>query len=143
MRKGNLYKDLAWCYEFITSGKEHKQEAEFIKKIVKQYKKSKGNALLDVGCGHGWHDKFLKKNLGEFQDLILLVIREDDKINGFLQKGRSQSKKTDSEKLDIMIHHFLTPSTASIFTNYFERCKSEGDLKRELDPEICSMMVEL
>ncbi len=85
--------------------------------------------------------KFLKKNLGEFQDLLLLVIREEDKINGFLQKGRSQSKITDSEKIEIMIHHFLTPTTASIFTNYFERCKSEGNLKKELDPEICSMMV--
>jgi len=58
---GELYKSLAWCYEFITTGKGHKEEADFVIKIFKKYKKSKGNELLDVGCGHGWHDKFLKK----------------------------------------------------------------------------------
>ena len=59
---GNLYGSLAWCYEFITTGSGHKEEADFVKKIVKKYKTSKGNELLDVCCGHGWHDKFLKKN---------------------------------------------------------------------------------
>jgi SAM-dependent methyltransferase len=59
---GELYKSLAWCYEFITTGKGHKEEADFLIKTVKKYKKSKGNTLLDVGCGHGWHDKFLKKS---------------------------------------------------------------------------------
>jgi ubiquinone/menaquinone biosynthesis C-methylase UbiE len=57
---GKLYKKLAWCYDFITTGKGHKEEAAFVKNIVKKYKKSKGKELLDVGCGHGWHDKFLK-----------------------------------------------------------------------------------
>jgi 2-polyprenyl-3-methyl-5-hydroxy-6-metoxy-1,4-benzoquinol methylase len=61
MPNGNLYRGLAWCYEFITTGRGHKKEADFIRKIVKKYKKSNGNELLDVCCGHGWHDKFLKK----------------------------------------------------------------------------------
>jgi len=59
---GELYKSLAWCYEFITSGKGHKEEADFVIRMAKKYKKSKGKELLDVCCGHGWHDKFLKKN---------------------------------------------------------------------------------
>jgi SAM-dependent methyltransferase len=59
---GELYKSLAWCYEFITTGKGHKEEVDFVKKIVKKYKKSKGKELLDVCCGHGWHDMFLKKD---------------------------------------------------------------------------------
>jgi len=58
---GKLYRSLAWCYDFITTGKGHKEEADFLIKIVKKQKKSKSNTLLDVGCGHGWHDKFLKK----------------------------------------------------------------------------------
>ncbi|MFQ6010353.1 MAG: class I SAM-dependent methyltransferase, partial [Candidatus Aenigmatarchaeota archaeon] len=61
MKKGEFYKSLAWCYDFITTGKGHKKEADFIKRMVKKYKKSKGNELLNVACGHGWHDKFLKK----------------------------------------------------------------------------------
>jgi AcrR family transcriptional regulator len=85
--------------------------------------------------------KFLKKNLIEHQKLIMLVIREEEKINGYLQKGRSKSKIANSEKLEIMIHQFLNPETAAAVTKYFERCKLEGNLKKELDPEVCSMMV--
>ena len=48
MTRGNLYKNLAWCYEFITTGEGHKKEADFVKGIVRKYKKSKGNKLLDV-----------------------------------------------------------------------------------------------
>ena len=62
MAKSEFYGKLAWCYEFMTTGKGHKIEADFVRKVSKKYKKSKGNKLLDVGCGHGWHDKFLKKN---------------------------------------------------------------------------------
>jgi len=62
MSKVSLYKDLAWCYGFITVGEGHKKEANFVKNIVKKYKKSKGNELLNVGCGHGWHGKFLKED---------------------------------------------------------------------------------
>ncbi len=61
MAVGRLYKSLAWCYEFITTGEGHKKEAVFVRRIVKKYKKSGGNTLLDVGCGHGWHDRFLRK----------------------------------------------------------------------------------
>ncbi|MCG3258346.1 MAG: TetR/AcrR family transcriptional regulator [Candidatus Heimdallarchaeota archaeon] len=85
--------------------------------------------------------KFLKKILGENQDLLLLVIREEEKINTFLEKGRSKLRIADSEKLEIMIQQFLNPKTAAVLTDYFKRCKSEGNLKKELDPEVCSMMV--
>ncbi len=85
--------------------------------------------------------KLLKKNLSEHQDLILLIIREEDKINSFLQKGRAKLKLANSEKLELMIQHFLNLETSAIFTEYFERCKSEGGLRDDLDPEVCSMMI--
>lgn len=59
-----LYGSLAWCYDLITTGEEHKKEADFIKTVVKAHKRSEGNRLLDVGCGHGWHDYFLKEDFG-------------------------------------------------------------------------------
>lgn len=80
MTKGNLYRNLAWCYEFITTGKGHKVEANFVRNIAGKYKKSKGNRLLDVGCGHGWHDKFLKKNFRitgiDFSETILKLAKK-------------------------------------------------------------------
>ncbi|MFQ5909719.1 MAG: class I SAM-dependent methyltransferase [Thermoplasmata archaeon] len=57
-----LYRSLAWCYDFITTGYEHKKEADFVMTVVEAHKRSEGNSLLDAGCGHGWHDYFLKKD---------------------------------------------------------------------------------
>lgn len=48
-------------YEIFSSRQDFKKESDFITKVVKKFKKSKGNSLLNVGCGTGTHDKFLKK----------------------------------------------------------------------------------
>jgi len=85
MARGNLYKSLAWCYEFITPGEGHKKEADFVKNIVKKYKKSRSNQLLNVACGHGWHDKFLKKNfkiagIDLNREILKLAKRKNPKI---------------------------------------------------------------
>ena len=57
-----LYGSLAWCYDLISTGEDHKTEAEFIRNAVEMYRRSDGTRLLDVCCGHGWHDYFLKKD---------------------------------------------------------------------------------
>ncbi|MFQ6129048.1 MAG: class I SAM-dependent DNA methyltransferase [Thermoplasmata archaeon] len=57
-----LYGSLAWCYDSITTGENHKKEADFVKTVIEAHKRSEGNRLLDAGCGHGWHDYFLKKD---------------------------------------------------------------------------------
>lgn len=56
-----LYGSLAWCYDLISTGEDHKIEAEFVRSVVQTHKRSDGNRLLDVCCGHGWHDHFLKQ----------------------------------------------------------------------------------
>ncbi|UCD85948.1 MAG: class I SAM-dependent methyltransferase [Deltaproteobacteria bacterium] len=48
-------------YEIFSSRQDFKKESDFVVKLAKQFKKSKGNSLLNVGCGTGAHDKFLKK----------------------------------------------------------------------------------
>jgi SAM-dependent methyltransferase len=105
MTQGNLYKSLADYYEFITTGKGHKEEAEFIRKIVKKYKKSKGNALLDVGCGHGWHDKFLKKHFRiigiDFSNTILKLAK---KRNSEVMYKQEDMKNFDlKKKFDVVM----------------------------------------
>lgn len=57
-----LYGSLAWCYDLISTGEDHRIEAQFVRTVVNAHKKSDGNRLLDVCCGHGWHDHFLKKD---------------------------------------------------------------------------------
>lgn len=57
-----LYNDLAWTWQILVSQEDYLAEAEFIKKMVKKYKKTTGNELLNVGCGGGHHDLLLKRN---------------------------------------------------------------------------------
>lgn len=55
-----IYKDLAKYYDLIYSSKEYKNEAKKIKSLIRKYKKSKGNDLLEVACGTGKHIQHLK-----------------------------------------------------------------------------------
>ena len=50
-----MYKKLAKYYDLIYHWKEYEKEAHSIKDLIKKYKKSDGNKLLDVGCGTGKH----------------------------------------------------------------------------------------
>lgn len=57
-----LYGSLAWCFDLITTGEDHEKEADFIRTAVETHRRAGGKRLLDVGCGHGWHDHFLKRD---------------------------------------------------------------------------------
>jgi SAM-dependent methyltransferase len=102
---GELYKSLSWCYEFITTGKGHEEEANFIKKMVKKYKKSRSKYLLDVGCGHGWHDKFLKKKFNITGiDLNKTILKLAKKRNPEIIYRQGNMRKFNlNKKFDIVI----------------------------------------
>lgn len=55
-----MYKELADYYDLIYHWKDYKVEASNIKDLIKKYKVSDGNYLLDAGCGTGMHIKYLK-----------------------------------------------------------------------------------
>jgi SAM-dependent methyltransferase len=55
-----LYNELAWTWEILVSEEEYIPEAEFVKRMIRKYKKTSGDELLDVGCGAGHHHLFLK-----------------------------------------------------------------------------------
>ncbi len=55
-----MYKELAKYYDLIYHWKDYKIESKTLKEIIKKYKKSDGNNLLDVGCGTGIHLKYFK-----------------------------------------------------------------------------------
>jgi len=50
-----MYKKLAKYYDLIYHWKDYEKEAYSIKDLIKKYKRSDGNKLLDVGCGTGKH----------------------------------------------------------------------------------------
>lgn len=58
-----MYNRSAAIYDAIYSsmGKDYEGEARKIEAFVQQYKRSEGNALLDVGCGTGGHIAYLQE----------------------------------------------------------------------------------
>ena len=56
-----MYEDSAAYYDAIYSFKNYERESERLDEIIRQYKNSSGNTLLDVACGTGSHVNFLKK----------------------------------------------------------------------------------
>jgi SAM-dependent methyltransferase len=49
------YGELAKYYDLLYSGKDYDRESRTIADLIKRYKESAGNSLLDVGCGTGRH----------------------------------------------------------------------------------------
>jgi ubiquinone/menaquinone biosynthesis C-methylase UbiE len=62
MKKLGMYEEPARYYDLIYSFKDYKKESERLKVIIRKYKRSKGNSLLEVACGTGKHLEYLKKD---------------------------------------------------------------------------------
>ncbi|MHA2038176.1 MAG: class I SAM-dependent DNA methyltransferase [Promethearchaeota archaeon] len=56
-----MYKELAKYYDLIYSWKNYEMESIKIKELIKKYKNSDGNKLLDVACGTGKHLEYFKE----------------------------------------------------------------------------------
>jgi len=138
---GKLYKSLAWCYEFITTGEGHDKEAAFVKNIVKKYKKSKGNRLLDVGCGHGWHDMFLKKDFKiTGVDLNRTILKIAKKRNPQITYKQGDMKKFNLNKkfdvvlsFDAMMYNLNYKDLKTAIKNFEKHLTKEGILIFHLD----------
>jgi ubiquinone/menaquinone biosynthesis C-methylase UbiE len=55
-----LYRKLAKYYDLVYYNKNYKSEAERIISLIKKYKKSGGNELLEIASGTGKHLQYLK-----------------------------------------------------------------------------------
>ena len=60
MSKQMLHNRLAKYYDRVYSFKDYLDEAVRLQNLIIKYSESGGNALLDVGCGTGFHLKHLK-----------------------------------------------------------------------------------
>jgi len=49
------YEQLAKYYDMVRRPEDYKGQAMILKRLISKYKGSRGNALLDVGCGTGGH----------------------------------------------------------------------------------------
>lgn len=56
-----MYNKSAAYYDAVYSFKNYERESERLDEIIRRYKKSPGDILLDVACGTGNHVTYLKK----------------------------------------------------------------------------------
>ncbi|MBN1329670.1 MAG: class I SAM-dependent methyltransferase [Candidatus Heimdallarchaeota archaeon] len=103
--KDEMYKSLASYYDKIYHWKDYEKEARELKEIIKQFKKSTGNELLDVGCGTGNHIGYL---LDDFKcsgvDLnkgILNIAKEKFPSVDFIQSD--MAKMNLGKKFDVIV----------------------------------------
>jgi ubiquinone/menaquinone biosynthesis C-methylase UbiE len=47
---------------YASTGKDYRAESNIVHAFIRQYKKSQGNTLLDVGCGTGVHANLLSRH---------------------------------------------------------------------------------
>ncbi len=57
-----MYQESATYYDIIYGYKNYEKESEKLHRLIRRYKKSKQNFLLDVACGTGNHVTYLKKH---------------------------------------------------------------------------------
>jgi ubiquinone/menaquinone biosynthesis C-methylase UbiE len=100
----HAYRKLAKYYDVIYSFKNYKKESNDITRLISKYKKSKGNMLLDVGCGTGKHIQYLKlkyKCAGtDLNGEMLAIARKN--IKGVEFKRRNMMNLNLNERFDVI-----------------------------------------
>ena len=76
-----MYTDYSKFYDLIYSFKDYKKESQILIEYIKKYKKSKGNNLLELGCGSGKHLFYLKDKYNCLGTDINKGILNEAKIN--------------------------------------------------------------
>jgi ubiquinone/menaquinone biosynthesis C-methylase UbiE len=80
MKSEKMWNELAVYYDLIYGWKQYEKESARIHTLIRQFKKSPGNELLDVACGTGNHIRYLKKHYkvtgGDLNKEILKIAKK-------------------------------------------------------------------
>jgi len=84
-----MYRELAKYYDLLYSRKDYKKEVKTLKKLIKKYRRSSGNELLDLATGTGNHIVYLCKDFNctglDLNDEILAIARAKGLPATFIQ----------------------------------------------------------
>lgn len=135
MEKQAIYKDKARYYDLIYSWKDYKKEAQKVRSLVKKYKKSPGNDLLEVACGTGKHAQYLKAYfsiLGADLNKGMLAIARKN-VKGVPFKQADMLRLNLGKKFDVIlclfssIGHMKTPANLrKAIRNFSKHLKKGG-----------------
>ncbi|MFH1336923.1 MAG: class I SAM-dependent methyltransferase [Candidatus Zixiibacteriota bacterium] len=134
MSDARLYHDLSWMWEILVSEEEYIPEAEFVKKMVKMYQKGEGNELLDVGCGGGHHDLFLKKDfkvtgIDKNENMLEFARRRNPEVEyhwGDMQTFRLNRKFDVIMAMDMIMYNLTYSDLEKTLVNFSGHLKTGG-----------------
>lgn len=90
------YSSLAKYYDQVYQWKDYRREAAKIRKLIREHKVSKGNDLLDVGCGTGKHVQCLCGNFRcvgvDASERMLEVARKNAPGVEYIRSGMTDLK---------------------------------------------------
>jgi len=114
-----MYKELAKYYDLIYSWKNYEEEVERIKELIKDYKKSEGKRLLDVGCGTGKHLEYLKNDYScvgmDLNDEMVAIAKQNIKEVKFIQADMVDFDL--KSKFDIILCMFSSIGYVKTYSN--------------------------
>ncbi|NVM18686.1 MAG: class I SAM-dependent methyltransferase [Candidatus Lokiarchaeota archaeon] len=114
-----MYKELAEYYDMIYHWKDYKAEANIIKELIKKYKKSDENYLLDVGCGTGVHLKYFKDDYSctgiDINDEMVKVAKS--KIKNVIFKQGDMIDFDLNTEFDVILCLFSSIGYVKTYTN--------------------------
>ena len=131
-RRFRFYNELASLYDFICTPENRKRDVAVLTKIIKRHLKSKGKELLDVACGTGLEDKYLKKHFSVTGiDLNRGVLRIARKRNPEITYLRGDMRNFNLDKTYDVITCF---DAMCYLQNYKELSLALGNFNRHLRP---------
>jgi SAM-dependent methyltransferase len=131
-----LYNELAWTWEILVSEEEYIPEAKFVQKIIKKHKKISGNDLLDVGCGAGHHDLFLKDEhqivgVDASEKMLGLARKRNPELEyhqGDMRTFRLDRKYDVVMAMDMLMYNRSYADLETTLTNFSDHLKAGGVL---------------
>jgi SAM-dependent methyltransferase len=134
MSDARLYHDLSWMWEILVSEEEYVPEVEFVKKMVKLYRKSEGNVLLDVGCGGGHHDLLLKRDfnmtgIDKNENMLVFARRRNPELEYHLGDMRTfhLDRKFDVViAMDMIMYNLTYSDLEKTLVNFSGHLKTGG-----------------
>ncbi|MCK4941737.1 class I SAM-dependent methyltransferase, partial [candidate division WOR-3 bacterium] len=99
-KKSRFYNELAPCLDFICTLENRRKDVLVLRKLIGRHLKSDGRKLLDVACGTGLEDKYLKKTFKvtgvDLNESVLQIARKRNPdvtyLSGDMQTFRLRSR---------------------------------------------------
>ena len=134
MSAARLYDEFAWTWEILVSEEEYRPEVEFVKKMIKKYKKTSGNKLLDVGCGAGHHDLFLMRDfevvgIDQSESMLELARKRNPELEYHLSDMRTfqLNRKFDVVMaMDMLMYNLTYADLEKTLGNFSDHLRAGG-----------------